>query len=160
MTKNILFKQEKPLKGKILSEIILCVAAAFLFFATEPLQTRIIFFVCMVLINGFSVSYRIKENFENKKVFAIFGLPFFKTKLSVAFPDYISVFSASFSLDNEWGTIAAIGTQERQESVVIRFFTGNKHFTLYKTENYERALQMANELGEMLDVEVHDATKE
>lgn len=157
---SVLCKQEKALKGGILSIIVLLVSIAFLFYTEELLLYRVIFLVSSLIIFGYSVSYRINKDFNNQKLFSIFGFVVFITKLNLEYPDYISVFSASFSLDNEWGAVSAIGTKERHHKIVVRFFTGNKNFTLYKTDKYENALDKANALSELLNVEIYDSIKE
>ncbi len=158
--KSIICKQERALKGRILTTIVLVFAVLYLFQTSEPILARLIFLTITLLIFGFSVSYKINGDFNNQKLFSVFGAVLFKTKLELDFPDYISVFSASLKLDNEWGAVSAIGTKERHDKLVVRFFNENKNFTLYKTENYQKALDKANALSTLLNVEVYDATKE
>ncbi|WP_271770051.1 hypothetical protein [Aquimarina algiphila] len=157
--KSVFCKQEKPIKGRILSVLVLLVSIAFLFYTEESILSRLVFFFFSLIVFGYSVSYKINKDFNNQKLFSVFGFPVLKTKLNLDFPDYISVFSASFSLDNEWGTVSAIGTKERHSKIVVRFFTKNKNFTLYKTERYEKALKVAHELSELLEVEIYDTIK-
>ncbi|SHI95255.1 hypothetical protein [Aquimarina spongiae] len=158
--KSVICKQDRALKGKILSALILCFAIFYAFQNTEPLVSRVLFSAGSLLLFGFSVSYKITENFQNRKLYSIFGVVIFSSKLELDFPDYISVFSGSFSMDNEWGAVSAIGTKERHEKLVVRFFTGNKYVSLFKTENYKEALQKAEELSKLLEVEIYDTTKE
>lgn len=160
MMKYVVCKQERPLKGKILSVLILCFSVVFLFMNVEPIETRMIFFLIASLIFGFSKSYRINADFNNQKFFSVFGLNIFTTKLQLLYPDYISVFSASFGLDNEWGAIAAIGTKEKHNQFVVRFFKNNQNNTVFRTNTYDEAIEKAYELKELLKVEIHDATKE
>ncbi|WP_024768612.1 hypothetical protein [Aquimarina macrocephali] len=157
---SVLCKQEKPVKGRILSILILVISIAFLFYTEEPLLTRLIFLLLSLGVFGYSISYKINKDFNNQKLFLVFGFPIFKTKLDLEYPDYISVFTTSFSLDNEWGAVSAIGTKERHSKIVVRFFAGNKNFTLYKTEKDEKAYKKANELSELLGVEIYDSSKE
>lgn len=158
--KYVICKQDRALKGRILSTIVLIFAALMLFFGNESLASRTFLFIGSLLVFGFSVSYRINEDFNNQKLFSVFGIVLFKTRLLLEFPEYISVFSASFSLDNDWGAIGALGTKERHEKMVVRFFKENKKITLYKTDSYQKALKKANALSTLLDVEVYDSTKE
>ncbi|WP_106793702.1 hypothetical protein [Aquimarina sp. Aq78] len=157
---SVLCEQEKPVKGRILSILILVIAIAFLFYTEEPLLSRLIFLLLSLGVFGYSVSYKINRDFNNQKLFSLFGFPIFETKLDLEYPDYISIFTTSFSLDNEWGAVSAIGTKERHSKIVIRFFSGNKNFTLYKTEKYGKAYKKANELSELLGVEIYDRSKE
>ncbi|WP_298505580.1 hypothetical protein [uncultured Maribacter sp.] len=53
------------------------------------------------------------------------------------------VFSAKFKQGAEWGSLAAIGKERREDSFVIRFFTGNKHFTVYRTSSLKKAKEKA-----------------
>jgi len=157
---SVICKQEKALKGKILTSIVLVFSFLFLFNETEPFLPRIILFFVTLIIFGFSISFKISKDFRNKKVYSCFGIPFFAVDLNLEFPDYISVFSASFKLNNEWSTVSALGTSEKHDRIVIRFFRNNKHHTVYKTKRYDDAVKIANKLGKMLNVEIHDAIKE
>jgi len=158
--KSVICKQDRALKGKILSAFVLCFAIFYGFQNSEPLVSRILFLIGSLVLFGFSTSYEITENFQNKKLYSIFGVVVFSLKLELDFPDYISVFSGSFSVDNEWGAVSAIGTKERHEKLAVRFFTGNKYVSLFKTENYKEALEKAEELSKLLKVEIYDSTKE
>ncbi len=156
---SVVCKQERALKGRILSICVLAFSVLFLFMTSEPILSRLSLFFISVFIFGFSVSYKINHDFNNQKLFSVFGRTLFTVKLKLEYPEYISVFSASLSLDNEWGSIAAIGTKEKQDKFVVRFFTGNKNFTLYRTENYQEALDKAKELGELLELEIYNAVE-
>ncbi len=159
MMKHLICRQEKALKGRILITILVIFSFAFLFTKSESLTIRILFFVTSLIVFGFSVSYKINEDFINEKLYSVFGLVLFKTKLDLEFPDYISVFSGSFSVNNEWATVSAIGTKERHENIVVRFFTENRKTTLYKTNDYKKAIDKANGLKELLEVDIYDMTK-
>ncbi|MHA7056912.1 hypothetical protein ACWGOQ_0006810 [Aquimarina sp. M1] len=130
-----------------------------LFFGPEPIYTRILFLLGSLLVFGFSVSYKIKQDFNNEKLYSIFGLVVYKTELNLEFPDYISIFSSSFSLNNDWSTVSALGTKERHDKVVVRFFTNNRKVTLYKTNSDNMARKKAKALSDLLGLEVYDATK-
>ncbi|GAA4279543.1 hypothetical protein [Aquimarina mytili] len=158
--KSVTCRQEKALKGRILSIFVLLFSVLFLFFASEPLFSRLALFIISMFVFGFSISYQINQDFNNYKVFAVFGIIVYRTKLKIKFPEYISVFSTSLSLNNEWGSVAAIGTKERHDKIVVRFFTGNNKFTIFRTENYQDALDKANALGELLDIEIYNKIKE
>ncbi|MBW1297552.1 hypothetical protein [Aquimarina litoralis] len=159
MMKYVLCKQERALKGKILVIIVFVFSAAMLVFSKEELFSRILLFVVSFLFLGFSISYRIDKTFENHKVFSVFGLVFYKQKLDLEFPDYISVFAGSFSQNNEWSTVSALGTKERHEGYVVRFFKENRRETLFKTNKYDIALKKAEDLSKLLNVEIYNATK-
>lgn len=159
MRKYVLCKQERALKGKILVTVVFVFSILMLFFGNEELWSRVLLVVVSSLFLGFSTSYRINDNFENYKLFSVFGLVFFKTKIELEYPDYISVFSGSFVQNNDWSTVSAIGTKERQDKYVVRFFKDNRKTTLFQSEKYDKALEKANKLSRLLNVEVFDATK-
>ena len=154
----VICKQERALKGKIVSTIILIFATIILIFAPEPVFLKVVVFVGALLVFGFSSSFKISKDFNNEKFFSIFGIVVIRKKLEIEFPDYISVFSGSFSLNNDWSTVSALGTKERHEKLVVRFFKENRKETLYKTKSLEKALEKAKALSELLNVEIHDAT--
>ncbi|MRI01101.1 hypothetical protein GH721_11220 [Kriegella sp. EG-1] len=72
----------------------------------------------------------------------------------IEFPDYISVFSAKYKRSAEWGPVAAMGKQQSGDSLVIRFFSGRNHFTIYRTNSLKLAKQRATELSELLEIEL------
>ncbi|KAA1247356.1 hypothetical protein [Aquimarina sp. RZ0] len=121
-------------------------------------QILILVGVGFVLL-GYSVSYEVRKDFKNYKHIMFFGVTVFKQKLIIDFPEYISVFSASFKQDNNWGTVSAMGTKGMYDAIVVRFFTMNSHFTVFNTSTYELALDTAKKLGMLLNVEIRDTTK-
>ncbi|MBQ0733728.1 hypothetical protein [Aquimarina celericrescens] len=158
--KTVICKQERALKGRILSYMVLVFSVLYLLVVSEPFLPRIILFSVSLFVFGFSTSFKISSAFDNEKLYCFFGITLFTTKLDIEFPDYISVFSTSLTSDNEWGAIAAIGTKERLDRFVVRFFTANKNFTLYRTSKQKIAQQKAESLSKLLNVELYDTTKE
>ncbi len=157
--KKVFCKQEKPLKGKIVSFVFLFFTIMLFVTETELLLIKLLFLLVSLFLVGYSISYEFSSGFNNYKVVSVFRIVLLKSKLDVEYPDYISVFPISSSIDNEWGAIAAIGTKERQERFAIRFFKENKHFTVYRARDYEKAIKKANEIQKVLNVEIYDATK-
>ncbi len=157
---NVICKQERASKGKIVTIIVLAFSVFYLFEMSEPIFSRVVLFTISLMIFRFSISYKINRDFNNEKLFSVFGITIFKTKLEIDFPEYISVFSSTFSSDNEWSSVAALGTKERHDRVVVRFFNGNKKFTAYSTRDYKKAIETANRLSSMLGVNIYDANRE
>ncbi len=160
MMKSISLKQPKPLKVKILGALILALIPFALVNNENPFFQIVTMAILSIILLGYTVSYQIKKDFDNYKHITLFGLTVWKQKLDIDFPEYISVFSASYKQDNEWGTVSALGTRIENKLMVIRFFCQQKHFTVLKINNYNKAIDKANELGEMLNVKIYDATKE
>ena len=157
---KIAFKQEKPLKVKLVAGLLLVFGFFVWFIENAPTSQRIVLSILPVILFGYSVSYEITKKFKNQRVFSIFKIQVFKTTLKIDFPEYITVFGASFKQGNEWGTTSALGTTSKSDGFVIRFFKGNSKFTVYKTNNYELALEKAKQLANMLNVEIYDPSKE
>lgn len=152
--KSIYFKQSKPLTISILGIVIL-VLLIFLIIENNAGWSQI-FIMCLIgfVLLGYSVSYEINDNLNHKTHFKLFGFSLFRQKLEMVFPDYIIVFSALFKKDSDWGPVAALGSQSKGGTYVIRFFKGNRHFTIWKTKNIESANKRAKEVGKLLNVEV------
>ena len=155
MKKSVSFKQEKP--------ITVVMLAALLFFlslvsANELLEFIILFSIALLLI-GYKISYIIKEDFNNKKEYSFFCIPIFKSILKLDFPEYISLFGANYSKRNEWGPVAAIGTNSNADKIAINLFNGNKKVTLFTSGKYEVSKKLAEELREVLNVELIDNVK-
>ncbi|MDY8135327.1 hypothetical protein [Aquimarina sp. 2201CG5-10] len=157
---EVFLKQSKPLKVKILGILIIVLIVYLFFFYDSPLSQIVTLSIISFLLLSYSISYEIRKDFSNYKHISFLGFSVFKQKLKIDFPDYISVFSASFKQDNEWGAISAIGKEGKHDAFVVRFFSGNKNFTIYKTNKYSRALSKSNKIGDLLNIEIHDATKE
>lgn len=157
--KSIFLKQQKPLKVKILYMLIFMLTIYLIIVDTIILSQIMTLLGIGLILLGYSVSYEIKKDFENHKHIMFFGFSVFKEKLVINFPEYISVFSASFKQDNTWGAVSAIGTKQRQDAIVIRFFSDTTHFTVFKTSSHTIAFDNAKKLKALLDVEIRDATK-
>ncbi|WP_299259159.1 hypothetical protein [uncultured Aquimarina sp.] len=157
--KKLFFKQQKPLKIKILGILIFVLVGYLLLIGNSSLSQVLILLTIGVLLLGYSISYEVRVSFEVYRHLRFFNSTVYKVKKDLVFPEYISVFSALFTQDNEWGSVSALGTKEKHGSFVIRLFSENNKFTLFKTNNYETALLRAKELGELIDVEIYDATK-
>ncbi|AOW21119.1 hypothetical protein [Urechidicola croceus] len=155
MKKSISFKQDKPVTSIIIGLMLITLAI----FSSTVLSQFIIMSLIGVLLLGYKFSYIISEDFKNKKVFSIFGIPIFKSKLELDFPEYISLFGANYSKRNDWGPVAAIGTNSNVDKIAIKLFKGNKNVTVFKSEKYEVSKNLADELSEMLKVELVDNVK-
>ena len=117
----------------------------------EPIITML----CMsMMLLGYSISFEMNESFNHKKHFKLFGVTLFKTRLDCFIPEYITVFSTINVKGSEWGPVAAMGKQAKEQSYVVRMFKGNKHFTLYRTKFHYLAMAKAENLGRLLGVEV------
>lgn len=152
---SIDFKQNKPLKVTLLSVLFIMVAII----GNTVLSQFIILLSTGILLLGYRVTYRIHKNFKNQKIISLFGIPLLKMKMDIPFPEYISLFEGSFSIGNNWGPIASLGTSSKSEKIVIRLFSGIEKVTLFKSNNYKKAQNLAIELHQMLDVELIDKVK-
>ncbi|PCJ97731.1 MAG: hypothetical protein COA50_04640 [Flavobacteriaceae bacterium] len=103
---------------------------------------------------GYSISYEITKDFGNKKHYKLFGQTLFRQKLQCIYPEYITVFSASFKQGADWGSVAALGKERGEHLFVIRLFKGNRYFTIFKTSSFEKATAMAAELCDLLNIEL------
>jgi len=87
-------------------------------------------------------------------LFCFFGYPVLQLKLNIIYPEYVSIFSGNFSVDNNWSTVSALGTKERHSKNAVRFFSGNKYSTVYISLSFNDAEEIALQLSEMLEVEL------
>ncbi|TMM58975.1 hypothetical protein FEE95_05950 [Maribacter algarum] len=154
MKKPIFLKQSKPLIATILGTFILLLML-FLLYKEAAGLSQLITMACMgILLLGYSISFEISNTLNHKRHFSLFGITVFKQRLDCISPDYISVFSAVFKKDSEWGPVAAMGNQTWEGNYVVRFFKGNLHFTVWRVDSLDVAKAKAIELGELLNVEV------
>ena len=155
----ILCKQKRASKGQILSVILLIIAIAMFFVDSETLVSKFLFLFIALVILGTSVFYKITPEFDNKKIYMVFGIPIFKIKLDVVYPDYISIAPGKFKSDNEYSSVAALGTEEKYDMFALRFFKDNKNDKIYMSSSYEDVLEKAKWLSNVLNTEIYDATK-
>ena len=79
--------------------------------------------------------------------------------MNVFYPDYITLFSASYKQNADWGSIAALGKERQNVFFVVRIFKGNQHYTFFKSTSYQRAEAKAIEFSKFLDVEYRSKIK-
>lgn len=155
----ILCKQRKATKGKIVIVILLFFSLMLFFDDTIQLVFKLIILFIVLAILATSVHYKIYTNFKNRKVYSVLGIPIFSLKLKILYPDYISVASGKFILNNDYSAVAALGTKERHQMYVLRFFNNNKHIKVYMSSSYIDVLDKARWLSAGLNKEIYDATK-
>lgn len=154
MINSIFFKQKKPLTVLILGVLIFLFVVYLILNNSGPLNQRVILSILSVLLIGYSVSFEIRKDFGNYKHIKMFGITVFKSKLNIPYPEYLIVFSAKYKQGAEWGSVAAMGKQRGGDNFVIRCFTGNKHFTLFRTKSLEVAKERATGLSNFLGIEI------
>ena len=84
------------------------------------------------------------------------GAPILKLRIKTDYPEYVSLFAASFREGNDWGPVSALGTTSKHKDIVIRLFKGNKHYTVFKTNDYLLAKEKAKALSNMLEIELYN----
>ena len=155
----VLLEQTKPQQAYISGIVLLVLTPILWYYNENSLDKILVLLLIGIIVVGYSITYEIKEGFENYKRINIFGITIWKQKLHILFPDYISIFSASFKKGNEWGAVSALGTKSKYGGVAIKFFKGHKNEIVYKSNDYSKALKKANELSFLLKVRLHDAIK-
>lgn len=111
MRKSLFFKQKRPLTVVILAIVFLIITCISLIEDSNELYVCITLFSIGIVLLAYSVSFELREDFDHKKHFKIFGITFFKLNLKFFNPEYTVVFSTSTSKSSEWGPVAAMGTQ-------------------------------------------------
>ena len=151
------FKQEKPITVKILGGFLVGLAVLLMVFGEGmPLSQLVGMTVLGLLLLGYSVNYEIYADYNNKRSFRLFGIPLYKSVLNVAYPDYISLFSARVGKGSDWGPVAAMGGSTSGKRYTVRLFMGNRHFTLFRTVNLGVARSKSKDLGSLLNVPVKE----
>lgn len=154
MRKSLHFKQPKPITAYMLGGLLLVIGISMLITNRLEWTQAAILSVFVITLLGYSISYEISSDFMNSKHFKLLGLTLWKSKMSIAFPDYVTVFAARFKVGAEWGPVSAMGKERNSEGIVIRMFTGNKHFTVFRTKSLQLAKEKAIALAELLQVEI------
>ena len=152
----VIVKESKTLLIKIVGFITIIVYSVISYLVVEfSILLSILFFCIGTFLAGFSKEYKITKDFNNETLFVFYGKTLWKSKFCIDYPDYISVFHASFVQRHEDD-----GTEDKFKKWVIRFFKGNSYYTILEEDNYDNVLKTANDLGILLEVEVYDRSKE
>jgi len=154
MKQSLFYKQKKPLTVVILGYILLVILISLLVTNSGPLNQHIILGILSLVLIGYSNSYEVVKDFTIYKHLKIFSISVFKSKVVFPAPDYLIVFSAKYKQGAEWGSVAAMGKERGGDNYVIRFFKGNKHLTIYRTNSLEDAKSKAIELSDTLGIEI------
>ena len=154
MKTSLFFKQKKPLTVIILGIVLFILGGLVLVDNGNELTPPITMFSIGVILLGYSVSFEIRETLNHKRHFKLFGVTIYMSSLEFFAPEYIVVFSATYSKSSEWGPVSALGKENKENIFVIRFFKGSQKFTLWRTNSFELAKTRATNLGELLNVEV------
>lgn len=155
---KVILKQPKLAKVKILGIIISLFSCYMLIFENITIFQFSMLLLAGIILLGYSISYEINQDFNNNKYLHLFGFSVFKQEIALPFPDYISVFPAVLKQENEWNMIAALGTTDKSETILIKFFHKNRNLTVFRSNNKKMALEKAKNIGKMLNVRVLDKT--
>jgi len=151
----VIIEESRTSKVKTFEIITMIVYAVLsLMIVHLSLKTSVFVFGVGLCFVGYSEAYKISKDFNNYRLFLFFGKTIWKSKLDIEFPDYISVFHASFVHRDE-----VDGTEDILKKWVVRFFKDNRYFTVLEDDTYDIVLESANRLSELLNVEVYDTTK-
>ncbi|GGX19720.1 hypothetical protein [Aquimarina muelleri] len=152
----VIIKESQTVLMRIFSFITIIVYSIISYLVIEfSILLSILFFCIGIFLAGFSKVYKITRDFNNEILFILYGKIIWKSKFYIEYPDYISVFHASFVQRCEDD-----GTENKFKKWVIRFFKGNTHCTVLEEDNYNNVLKTANDLGVLLKVKVYDRSKE
>jgi hypothetical protein len=154
MKTSLFFTQRKPLTVKILGAVLFVLGCLVLLEDNAELTQIITMFGLNAILVGYSNSFEIRDSFDHKKHFKLFGITLFKQRLDVFSPEYIVVFSVTSGKSSEWGPIAAMGNTNKESSFVIRLFRENQKFTVWRTSSSSQAQRRAMELSQLLGVEI------
>lgn len=148
---SIKFKEYKNTKAKYIGIGLLLFS---LFIMTQELSV-IILTVIGLLVLGVHTEIEVFKNFENKLNIIIFNMKLFSIQTELIYPEYISLFGQSFSSDNEFSTVSALGSTASFDFYVIRFFgENNKNDIVFKSKNKEEVLIKGKQLANLLNVEL------
>jgi len=148
---SIKFKEYKNTKAKYIGIGLLLFS---LFIITQELS-GIILTVIGLLILGVNTEIEVFKNFDNKLNITLFNAKLFSIKKDLIYPEYISLFGQSFSSNNEFSTVSALGSTAEFDFYVIRFFgERNRNDIVFKSKNKDEVLIKGSELSILLNIEL------
>lgn len=134
---SIKFKEYKNTKAKYIGIGLLLFS---LFIMTQKLS-GIILTVFGLLILGVNTEIEVFKNFDNKLNITLFNTKLFYIKKDLIYPEYVSLFGQTFSSNNDFSTVSALGSTTEFDFYVIRFFgERNKNDIIFKSKNKEEVL--------------------
>ena len=75
--------------------------------------------------------------------------------MDLIYPEYISLFGQTFSSNNDFSTVSALGSTAEFDFYVIRFFgERNKNDIIFKSKNKEEVLSKGKQLANLFNVEL------
>jgi len=148
---SIKLKEYKNMKAKYIGIGLLLFS---IFIMTQELS-GIILTLIGLLVLGVNTEIEVFKNFDNKLNITLFNIKFFSIKKNLIYPEYISLFGQSFSSNNDFSTVSALGSTAEFDFYVIRFFgERNRNDIIFKSKNKEEVLIKGSELSILLDVEL------
>jgi len=148
---SIKLKEYKNMKAKYIGIGLLLFS---IFIMTQELS-GIILTLIGLLVLGVNTEIEVFKNFDNKLNITLFNIKFFSVKKNLIYPEYISLFGQSFSSNNDFSTVSALGSTAEFDFYVIRFFgERNRNDIIFKSKNKEEVLIKGSELSILLDVEL------
>jgi len=152
---QLIFKQHRPAKAWYIGGALFALS----FLCWGQWNQVVTLASIAILIIGFESKYAINDENKNATIYGFFGIPLFKKKAKILYPDYISIFNTNQKSNNEYGPVAALGSVSKDAFFVIRLFKENNHFTLYKSKKYDQVYNKAEALSKMLNVDLINKTK-
>jgi len=154
--KSILLNQEKTIKQNLFAGVFV-LFSVLLFVNNESFFLIILFILIGLFFLGFNMKIKIENPFKNsERQFCVFNFKVFSLKIDFPYPDYISVFSTTLKGSNELGTVSSLGRSSSHDKVVLKLFKDNRNISIYTTESYDDALNKANFLKDILDIEIYN----
>jgi hypothetical protein len=149
---NFIFKRKLPLWKSILGSLLLAVGI-YSFFSTYRAFIIIGFGIFMLLIEGSEFDFTDRKYRKTK---SILGFTIGKWQ-PLPEIEYLSVFRTT-----ETTTLRQTSAEANVKTEVIKlnlFYENNKRIEAYRTYDIEDAFKKAKDIGNLLDVDILDATE-
>lgn len=152
---NFTYVREVPLMKKIFSILLVLAGIGILIWISIFFGIMIFFIgVNMLLTEGTEINL---ESKTYRSIKSILGLHFGKWKPCPEF-EYVSVFKTK-----EATAVSAYGAEIatfKNDVIMLNLFSkGNKHFTVYKTDDKTEAFKVAEHFKLALEIDILDATQ-
>lgn len=154
--KSIILNQEKTIKQKLFAGIFF-LFSALVFMSGNSYFLVLLFILVGLFFWGFNMKIKIENPFErSERQFCVFNFKAFSLKLNFPHPDYVSLFSTTLKGSNEYSTVSALGKSSRHDKIVLKLFKDNKNISVYTGESYKDALNRANFIKDILNIELYN----
>ncbi|MDT0558033.1 hypothetical protein RM697_05220 [Ichthyenterobacterium sp. W332] len=151
---KVILKQVVSIRPKIAFGLPVVLLAVLI--SREDILVSILLFLLAAVIFTISQNLIITKKFNNYYRYYTLGLPVFKIKKSLLFPEYISLFNQGFIQTNHEGFSPNNLVDTKYKMYTIKFFKDNRNDMVFQSRKKDLVVGLGKDLCGMLNVELYN----